>query len=119
MTFFKIIYRVVYTLGLYLMITVTAFVMVAVLEPHQERSPRQYDNLPVYKTDEVATFKGYKSEDEMVLIVKFKEDPKDSFLIEYALYYNQEYGLPVELETERGDEPLFVKVNRDGKAFIK
>ncbi len=119
MTFFKYIYRVIYTLGLYLTLGVLSFILVAVLEPHSEIKPRTYDDIPIYREEDVQTFHGYFDKEQMFLYVIFKEDQKNEFFLEYVIYYHEIYLKSVELETYRNGLPIFVNINKEGLAVIK
>lgn len=116
-SFFSVIKTIIYSTSLLLIMSIFSFVLVSLLRFNHQKDVISYQNIEIYKEEDIESFNGY-IEDNLYLIIKMKKAQSNEYLIDYAYHYYFIYQTLVYLEVDNVDDIKYVNIDINGLSTI-
>lgn len=117
-SFFNVIKSIVYSLTLVLFMSIVSFSLVSFFQFNHQQSEISYQNIAIYKEEDVNCFKGYFSDNNLYLIIEMKKAQSNEYLVDYAYHYFFDYNVCIYLEVDNVEDIKYVNITLDGISTI-
>ena len=96
---------------------ITSFILVSLTQFDHQQSEINYITLEVYKTDDIESFKVYKT-DGLNILITTKKAQSNEYLLDYAYYYHFKFDTKIYLEVDNVEVVKYVTINEQGISNI-
>lgn len=112
-SFFK---NFIWFISLILFLFFSSFFLVSITYFDHKNEVITYENIEIYKTNEIQNFNAYFENNDLYIIICLNETKDDFFLLDYAYYYFFKYEKNIYLEASYNNQVNYIVINNNGIA---
>ncbi len=106
-------------IGMIISMLILSFFLVSITFYSQENQPISYEKtIAIYNEDKVNDFHAYFNKDTLIIFFSCTTKQTELFLIEYGLYYFDEFKIPIYMEVNNAGEVIYITINNEGVVTI-
>lgn len=118
-SFFGVLQNIVLSISAFMLMLAVSYALVSVTFYSHKNPQILYDEtIPSLNAEETEEFHGYFKDMTLVLIVKFRIEKEDLYLLNYAYSYYDLYRMPVSLAADNAGQIRYVTVSDCGIGTI-